>query len=84
MKGNPAYEIESECDVFCYMNWTRGQGEPLNKIEIVKSVIENDKATVFAAISDSTVKVPYSAPIVRLEKENNDWKIVRIEFQEDK
>ncbi len=67
----------NDCSFLNWMVWTGGQGEDLSTVEIEKSIISADSATVIAVIGDAT-GYKYSNPLVTLLKEKGEWKISRI------
>jgi hypothetical protein len=69
----------SDCDFLEGYTWVGGQGEDLKTVKISKVVTTGDKSKVTATISDGTVD--YSHPIVNLIKENNEWKIAKIDLR---
>jgi hypothetical protein len=69
----------SDCDFLEGYTWVGGQGEDLKTVKISKVVTMGDKSKVTATIGDGTVD--YSHPIVSLIKENNEWKIAKIDLR---
>jgi hypothetical protein len=94
IKVNPKEVIESggfpsafvngnDCSFLEYKVWTGGQGERLNTVDVVGSIIFGDSAEVNAVVGDS-LSGPYSYPRVSLFKEHNKWLISRIIISYDK
>jgi hypothetical protein len=69
----------SDCDFLEGYTWVGGQGEDLKTVKIFKVVTIGDKSKVTATIGDGTVE--FSHPVVSLIKENNDWKIIKIDLK---
>lgn len=72
-------EFASACDFVFYHQWVGGQGEELNTVDIVKSEMAGDMASVMVVIGNRE-SGPYSYPIVTLKKESDGWKIIDIEI----
>ncbi|MFB9077953.1 hypothetical protein ACFFLS_04705 [Flavobacterium procerum] len=81
---NPAEYVEgNECAFTHYMIWTNGQGENLDTAEIEKYSIKDNTALVIIKLSNSPEGGFYSRPHVSMVKENDKWKISKIEVHFD-
>lgn len=68
----------NDCDFLNGYSWVGGQGEDLKTVKISKVNTVGNRSKVTATIGDGTVD--YSHPEVSLVKENDGWKITKIDL----
>jgi hypothetical protein len=76
---SPAEFVKTtDCDFLSSFPWVGGQGESLNTVKVLKVKTIGNTSKVTATITDS--HVDYSHPEVTLVKENDGWKIAKIDL----
>lgn len=81
--NSEAYEFQDYCDIYYYY-WTRTQ-EPFDGVEVKRILKQEDKyvvTLVFYYGLESKVYSHHYFPVVTVEKENNHWRISKIEWLE--